>query len=385
MAKVIEIGPVESYGRDRLVGDGRPCYIVAEIGQNHNGDAYTALRLITQAANAGCDAVKMCKRHIPSDLTAAARAKPYEGPQSFGATYGEHRQALELPISDYKHLKDRIHYNEWPLVLFSTVCDLRSLEEMEEHVNPPLYKIASRDLDNLPLIEAVAKTYKPVILSTGFARSDHDVANALDVVRSHHLNVVLLYCVSLYPAPDEAVCFRQMEHYRDTFDVLVGFSDHTVGIHLAQTAVTLGACVVEKHITLARAMKGTDHAASLEPEGLRKFVRNIRGSERACNLSMCYATSPTPPVLAERERNYEKLGRSLTSRGWIRAGAVLVEADVCLKSPGSGIQWSDREKAFGRRVREHIRPDSTICWGHLEGSGEADGRLQGSGISAEQS
>ncbi|MHC4181609.1 MAG: N-acetylneuraminate synthase family protein, partial [Planctomycetota bacterium] len=172
----------------RKIGPGEPCFIVAELGQNHQGDVYTAVRMLKMAHEAGVDAVKLCKRDIDSDLTRAAQMEPYTGPQSFGPTYGEHRRALELSADDYKHLKERMRYNEWPEILFSTVCDQKSADEVEAAIDPPLYKIASRDLDNLPLLDHVASFCKPMILSTGMADAG-EVMDALMVVSDHHTDI----------------------------------------------------------------------------------------------------------------------------------------------------------------------------------------------------
>ncbi len=340
----------------RKIGPDEPCFIVAEIGQNHQGDAYTALRLITMAHEAGVDAVKLCKRHIPSDLTRAAYNAPYPGPQSFGPTYGKHREALELSIEEYTHLQERMRYNEYPEVFFATACDQKSVDKLEEHIKPPMYKIASRDLDNLPLIEYVARLGKPVVLSTGMARSEREIELALDAVHRDRYTggppVVLMHCVSKYPLPDDEAMLSQIDRLRKEFGCLVGYSDHTIGIHIGQAAVQSGAVMIEKHITLARAMPGTDHAGSLEPDGLKKFVRNIRATYRA--------TWDSPIDQTEIEANRRKLGRSLVSARAIRPGETITEDMLCLKSPGDGIRWVQRDRVVGHVARVLIPADVTI-------------------------
>lgn len=333
----------------KTIGHGLPCFIVAEIGQNHQGDPYTATRLMAKCADAGVDAVKLCKRHIPSELTREAYHAPYNGEHSFGRTYGEHREALELSPAEYRHLADRVRYNEWDFLLFATACDAQSVLDLEQSINPALYKVASRDLDNLPLIDQIARLGKPIILSAGMAR-EGDIERALDTVRCYHDQVVLMVCTSEYPTPNEHVGLWRVEEWGKRYGVLVGLSDHTPGIVAAQAAACLGACVVEKHVTLSRAMKGTDHAASLEPEGIERLVRNIRIQEQ-----MMRHYSPVECTEAIR-----KLGRSLVTTRAIAAGEVIGEGDVCLKSPGSGVHWYDRDMIVGRVARRALPADVTL-------------------------
>lgn len=336
----------------RKIGPDEPCFVVAEIGQNHQGDVYTAVRLLRAAHEAGVDAVKFQKRHIPSDLTTAARDAPYDNPHSFGATYGEHREALELRADEFRHLKNRMTYNQWPQVLFVTCCDKHSAAEIEEAINPPLYKVASRDLNNLPLIDYLARLGKPLILSTGMAARG-EIEAALTCVRKHHNQIILMYCVSEYPTPDDHVALLRIAELRDTYDVHVGFSDHTVGIHLAQAAVVLGAVVIEKHITLARCMKGTDHAGSLEADGLKRLTRNIAGIQAAMDYAQWVVNPDTLPAR-------KKLGRSLVTTQAISKGETIDEEDLCLKSPGTGLAWNERDKVIGRKATCDIEADVTI-------------------------
>lgn len=337
----------------RKLGADHPCFVVAEIGQNHNGDVYTAVRLLKAAHDAGVDAAKLCKRHIPSDLTAAARRQPYCGPQSFGPTYGEHREKLELTRRDYAHLKDRMRYNQWPEILFATVCDIPSLEDVEVALDPPLYKIASRDLDNLPLLCAVADTHKPVVLSTGMARDESEIGAALEVITRRHDKIVLMVCTSEYPTPNDHVHLWRLHWFRRFFGCLVGLSDHTPGIVAAQAAATLGACMIEKHLTLSRAMKGTDHAASLEPDGMARLVRNIREVEQMRGL-------PQPLSGLHDGQARKKLGRSLVTAREIPAGKRIELADLCLKSPGDGLPWASVTSVIGATTRRALPADVTI-------------------------
>lgn len=333
----------------RCIGDGHPCFIIAEIGQNHNGSMSIARELIDNVAFYHADAAKFCKRHIASELTREAYNKPYYGPQSFGETYGTHRQFLELSREQYGQLKS--HAVSKNVLFFATACDAPSVDDLED-VGVPMYKVASRDLSNLPLLDCIGRTGKPVILSCGMS-SMHEIGEALDTIRRHHNNIILMQCTSAYPAEYRDVNIRAMHTLRSEFDVLVGMSDHTIGFMVAVVSAALGAVVVEKHVTLARHLKGSDHACSLEPDGLRRLVRDIRNMEQALGDG---AKVVAQSILATRE----KLCRSLVSRCEIPQGTVLAEDMLCLKSPGTGLGWRDRHLIVGKAACRDIPADITL-------------------------
>ena len=345
----IEITPT------RRIGDEEPTFIIAEVGQNHNGSMVIARELIDNIAFHKADSVKFCKRDIPSELTKAAYDQPYYGPQSFGKTYGKHRECLELSKLQYKELQ--IYAESKGPIFFATACDAKSVEDLEE-VGVPLYKVASRDLTNLPLLDVIARTGKPVILSSGMDAME-EIGEALDTVRRHHNKIVLLQCTSSYPTAYREVNIRVMRTLRQEFDVLVGMSDHTVGIMAPVVAAAMGAVVVEKHVTLARHMKGTDHACSLEPDGLRRVVRDIRHMEEAMGDGVKRVTEN---VAGARR----KLCRSLVSKVAIPAGTVLAEEMLCLKSPGGGLLWRERGQVVGKRARRDIPADVTLAEADFE-------------------
>ena len=348
---------------DRFIGPGYPCFVVAEIGQNHDGEAYKAKALIEMAARAGADAVKFTKRDIESDLTAVERERAYDSP--FGKTYGEHREALELGENELEELLE--YAAGHGLYAFCTACDIPSVELLER-IGNPVYKIASRDADNGPLLEAIAKTGKPIILSTGMSSMPavvESVAMMCAVDCHAHTRLVALHCLSQYPAESCNVNLRAMEHMRGGFghngwDIPVGYSDHTPGLTTAVAAATLGACVVEKHITLNRASPGSDHAAALEENGLKLLVARIREMESAMGDTGCKVFEDS--CLKAKQ----KLGRSLTTTVDIPAGTQVEEEMVCLKSPGWGIQWKDRGKVIGGRSAENIPADATIQHGEVK-------------------
>jgi len=268
--KAIRIG-------ERLVGEGQPCYIVAEAGVNHNGERALALGLVDVAADARVDAVKFQKRSIPDLLIREALDAPYVNPNSLGATYGAHRERLELADDVWWELAD--HARKRGIGFFASAWDPPSVDFLEA-LGVPAFKIASADLTNLPLVEHVARKRRPVLMSTGMSEME-EIADAVGVVLRHTDQLVLLHCTSAYPANNDELNLRAMDLLRREFGVLVGYSGHERGLAPTEAAVALGAVVVERHLTTDRTLPGPDHAASLEPHGLELLVRNIRNVESA--------------------------------------------------------------------------------------------------------
>jgi sialic acid synthase len=261
------------------IGNGRPCYVIAEIGQNHQGDPYHAVRLIQMSAACGVDAVKLQARDCEKEFTQHRLDQPYNGRNSFGNTYREHRQKLDLQHDDFRLLKSRHKYNKNPAELFCTVCAITRLEELERDNWCKFYKIASKDMNNRELLKAVSATKKPVIISTGMSRTDKDIDNAYNLA-SKSAPVALMYCVSEYPTPIESVVLQRIDAMRARYGCPIGYSDHTAGVKVpAIAAIKHAADLVEVHVTKNRAQPGTDHAASLEEPGLRQLVEWIRTSE----------------------------------------------------------------------------------------------------------
>jgi sialic acid synthase len=338
----------------RRIGDDHPCYLVAEIGQNHNGRLAIARRLIDGVSD-WADAVKFCKRHLPSELTPDAYRRPYPGPQSFGHTYGRHREALELSIPQHAEL--RAYADQKNVTYFATACDPCSVDDLEA-IGVPGYKIASRDLTNLPLLDYVGRTGKPVVVSTGMD-SWGAISAALDTIRRLHDRIVLLQCTSAYPTVLEDVNLRAMQTMRREFGVLVGLSDHSLGTLVPQAAVAMGAVLIEKHVTLNRRMKGTDHACSLNIPQWRRMARNIRAVERALGDGV---KRIPPSVLPAKTR----LGRYVVSRCRIPRGTRLTEEMLCLKSAGEGLTWFDRQQLVGHLALRDIAEDERLTAADVE-------------------
>ncbi|THH39515.1 N-acetylneuraminate synthase family protein [Neolewinella litorea] len=331
------------------VGDGHPTFVIAEIGQNHNGSVDMAKKLIDMAVRCGADAVKFQKRDIPSELTKSAFDKIYDSPNSFGRTYGDHRIALELNEAEHLELKE--YALSVGIPYFCTPCDVPSVEMMER-IGVPFYKVASRDLTNLPALEAMGKTGKPVIISTGMA-SYEDIDDALEVLGKDRSDIIILQCISQYPADMENVNLQVMHTLREKYGKITGFSDHTAGIVASVAASVMGAAVIEKHITLSRAMKGSDQAGSLEEPGLKKMIEYIRLSEKAKGDGVKVVN---PATRAAKE----KLARSVTSNCDIPRGTILTEDMLCLKSPGTGLTWKDRTEILGKTAQMDIDADATL-------------------------
>ncbi len=257
----------------RSVGRGEPCFIVAEIGINHNGSVDLARKLISAALLAGCDAVKFQKRTVEVVYSAEDLARPRESP--FGSTNAELKRGLEFGYDEYRAIDDycRLHHIPW----LASCWDEGSVDFIGQF-SPPCYKIASACLTDDRLLQHHRKSNCPIILSTGMstlAQIDH----AVELLGTE--NLILMHCTSTYPSKPEELNLRTIQTLRERYGLPIGYSGHEVGLATSVAAVALGACVIERHITLDRAMWGSDQAASVEPQGLARLVRDIRAIETA--------------------------------------------------------------------------------------------------------
>jgi sialic acid synthase SpsE len=333
----------------RPVGEGHPCFVIAEAGVNHNGDPALAHRLIDVAVRAGADAVKFQKRSIGDILIRAALEAPYVKPHSFGLTYGEHREKLELPEDAYRELVE--HCRKDNILFLASAWDVRSADFVDE-LGVPAFKVASADLTNLPLLDHLAGKGRPILLSTGMSEMD-EIADAVATVRRHHDELVLLQCTSAYPCDNADVNLRAMETLRQAFAVPVGYSGHERGLAPTEAAVALGAVVVERHFTLDRTLPGPDHAASLEPRGLELLVRNIRNIETALG-------SPDKRLVPAERPVRERLAKSVAAARTIRAGAVITVRDLTVKGPGTGISPRFLAGLVGRVAEKDVEADTLL-------------------------
>ena len=261
----------------RLVGEGQPCFVLAEGGVNHNGDPELAEELVRIAAECYADGVKFQKRSIKDLLTRAALDRPYLKPTSLGATYGEHRVRLELDRGVWRRLRELA--TELGMEFSGSAWDHRSADFLLE-LGVPFLKTPSAVLTDLALLDHVARLGVPLIVSTGMS-TQQEVDEAVDVILKHTDQLILCQCTSSYPSDFADLNLRAMDTFRRRYDVLVGYSGHERGIAVTEAAATLGAVLVERHFTKDRTLPGPDHAASLEPIGLAKLVRDIRHIELA--------------------------------------------------------------------------------------------------------
>jgi sialic acid synthase len=345
----------------RRIDDASDCYVIAEIGHNHQGSLEKARDLIHAAKECGADAVKLQKRENSTLYTRALYDAPYDNENSFGATYGEHREALELPREAWVELRD--YTQELGIPLIATPFDVPSADFLAE-LELPAFKIASADLVNTPLLRHVASFGKPLLISTGGGTME-DVERALDAVLPLNRELCILQCTSVYPADAEDLNLRVIETLRERFpEHVIGLSDHFNGISMALVAYMLGARVIEKHFTLNHAWKGTDHAFSLMPEGLRKLVRDLRRAPLALG-------DGTKRRLSAEERPLAKMGKKLVAARPLEAGRLLAEGDVVAKSPADGgLPPYELERLIGRRLARALAGDEDVRFEDLEPAAE---------------
>lgn len=257
----------------KLVGDGQPCYVIAEIGINHNGNLDIAKRLISVAVAAGCDAVKFQKRTIDVVYSAEELARPRESP--FGNTNGELKEALEFDGDDFEEIDQYCKAVNIPW--FVSAWDEASVDEIARF-DVPCFKIASASLTDDNLLRHTRAKGKPIILSTGMS-TYQEIDHAIEVLGNKDL--IVMHSCSTYPAYYEELNLRAIPTMRERYGVPIGYSGHETGIASSVAAAVLGACAVERHITLDRSMWGSDQAASLEPNGISRLIRDIRLVEQS--------------------------------------------------------------------------------------------------------
>lgn len=341
-------------------------YIIGEIGQNHNGSVDIGKKIIDVITQPvidkyynqelpGIDAIKLTKRDLNEELAADAWNKPYNSPHSFGKTYGEHRQYLEL--NEEEHFELYKYARQKGLDVVETICAAGCLR-MFRYFEPDYIKVASRDLSNLPLLEALAETKIPMIISTGMSGKD-DLRAAVEVISQRHSNITILHCLSQYPSEYESINLRTIEYLQSEYpEYTIGYSDHSIGIVVPAVAVGLGAKVIEKHITLDRNMKGTDHAGSLAPDGIFRMVRDIRNIEKSIGVKDMFMSEVV-------KASKIKLERSIATRHDMQQGQVITENDIHLLSPGDGYKWASRSQVVGKQLATDLQKDQIIYKNHL--------------------
>ncbi len=350
------VAPV-SIGK-RVIGAGKPCFVIAEAGVNHNGDMALAFRLIDAAVAAKADAVKFQSFKAQQLVTAHAPKAEYQL-QTTLKTESQLAMLERLELSESNH-RLLLDYCEKKSILFLSTPFEEASADLLERLNIPAFKIPSGEITNLPFIAHVAQKNKPIILSTGMSTLE-EVRAAVEVIRREsgtENNLILLHCVSNYPAATVDVNLRAMDTLAESFQVPVGYSDHTDGLEVAYAAVARGACIIEKHLTLDRSLPGPDHRASTEPAEFSQLVRGIRSIEAALG---CSEKRP-----AASEMNVARVARkSLVAARDLSAGTRLERDCVVARRPGTGLPPSTLDKVLGRTVKSDIAAGMLIEWENL--------------------
>lgn len=341
--------------------DNNKVYVIGEIGQNHNGSVDLAKLLVEVASRPieeklfglslnRMDAIKLTKRDLKEELSTSQMNKVYNSPHSFGKTYGEHRAYLEL--NDEEHFEVYKYTKSLNIDFIETLCSIGCLSLLKKFT-PDKLKVASRDLTNLPLLEAMAETKIPIILSTGMS-GKKELDMAIKLITKHHSNISILHCVSQYPTEPQNTNLRTINYLQKKYPkYTIGYSDHTIGISAPIAAVAMGAKIIEKHITIDRCMKGTDQAGSLGIDGINRMMRDIRIIEQSLGIEDLFIDSSVD--IAKK-----KLERSIASNTYIKKGEIITKDKIHLLSPGDGFKWSEKELVIGKVATKNIMPNEII-------------------------
>ncbi|NHI01614.1 pseudaminic acid synthase [Oceanimonas sp. MB9] len=339
---------------NRKVGEGEPVYIISELSANHLHNLDYALKIVEISAACGVDAIKI------QTLTADTMTINCDKPEFIagGGTIWDGRKLYDLysetPLPYEWHDKIFNRAQELGIDCFSTPYDLTALEFLDQF-DMPAYKVSSFEIADIPLIEAIAKKGKPVIISTGIAELK-DIQEAVDACyRQGNNQVALLKCTSAYPAPYSSLNLKTIPNLKNTFGVVSGLSDHTLGIEVPVAAVALGASIVEKHVTLDRSLGGPDAEFSLEPDELKQMVNSIRNIEQALG-KVSYSIS-------DRIReNRIRFGRSLYFVRDIEKGQIISKEDVRSIRPGYGLPPKYMNDIVGKKATKNIERGTAVKW-----------------------
>lgn len=332
----------------KLIGEEEPCFIIAEAGSNHNGSLKQAKKLIDVAVEAKADAVKfqlykaeiLYSKYTP-EFSYLKGKNPYELIKS-----------IETPREWIKELVDHCKKNN--IDFLASAFDFEAVDLLNKYVSA--FKTASVEIVDLELIKYTAEKGKPMIISTGMANLGEieDVINAIKSIGIE--KIILLHCNSLYPTPTEIVNLKAMETMKNAFKIPIGFSDHTLGIHIPIAAVAMGACVIEKHFTLDRTLPGPDHSFAIEPDELKEMVRFIRDVENAQGEGIKEKSE------LESEEMYIKARRSIHAKVDIPKGVKITRGMLIIKRPGYGIKPKFIDLVMGRETKKDIKEDEWITW-----------------------
>jgi sialic acid synthase len=355
----------ELHVRGRRIAGDEPAYVIAEIGHNHQGDLEKAKALVHAAAECGVDAVKFQKRDNRRLFTRAFYDSPYDHENSFGATYGEHREMLELDKAGWFELS---RYSREAGVAFVAAAFDEPSADLLAELDVDAFKFASGDLLNVPFLRYVAAFGKPMFLSTGGGTLE-DIDRAVEAIAAVNRQLCVLHCTASYPAEVDDLNLSVIPSLTERYpELVIGLSDHHNGIAMAPVAFMLGARAFEKHFTLNHAWKGTDHAYSLMPDGMRRFVRDLHRVPAALGDGV-------KRRLPSEERPLEKMGKKLVAARELPAGHVLAEGDLVAKSPADGgLPPYELDRLLGRRLLRPLSFEQDVSLEDVDLAGELAAR-----------
>jgi len=337
---------------DRKIGENESTFIIAEAGSNHNRKLSQAKQLIDIASQAKVDAIKF--QVFSANKHYSKKTPKFSYLKSKKSTYDIIKEN-ELPrewigeLSDYSKEKD--------LIFLATPSDIEAIDLLES-IGVPAYKWASFEIVDLPLLKYVASKKKPIFLSTGLCNLD-DIKDALDTIYSTgNKDVVLLHCISLYPTAANQVNLRAMDTIKKEFNVLIGYSDHSLGIMIPIAAVARGATVIEKHFTISRKLEGPDHKFAIEPDELKMMVAGIREVKVSLGSSI-------KKMIPEEEEMARLARRSIIAKTNIPKGTIILEDMLIIKRPGFGIKPKYLNQVIGKKAKKDIQAEDVITWEYI--------------------
>lgn len=332
---------------NKKIGGNNQTYIIAEIGSNHNRDKKIAKKMIDKAAAAGVDAVKF--QTFKAEKLYSKKTPKFSKDK---VSPFDLIKSIEIPRKWHKEL---LEYTEKKgLQFLSSPFDYEAVDELDK-IGIPAFKIASFEIVDLELLEYIAKKKKPIILSTGMTNIE-EIEEALEAIRKQgNNNIILLHCTSMYPSPMDIVNLNAINTMSSVFKIPIGFSDHTIGIHIPIAAVAKGATVIEKHFTLDRKMEGPDHHFAIEPDELKQMVQNIRDIEKALGTGV-------KNVSKEEKEMYEKGRRSIIALENIPRGTKITREMLIIKRPGYGIKPKFIDSVIGKTAKKDIKADDWLTW-----------------------
>jgi N-acetylneuraminate synthase len=333
-------------------------YIIAEAGVNHNGDVALARQLVQAAKAAGADAVKFQTFRTENIVTRGTGMAEYQQANVGGdASQFDMIKALELAYADFEGLQALAR--EIGIDFLSTPDDEESLDFLADRLELPWIKIGSGEVTNLPFLRRIAAKHKPIILSTGMSTLG-EVERAVRVIReSNTQELVLLHCTTNYPCPSEEVNLRAMQTLAQAFQLRVGYSDHTLGTEVPIAAVALGACIIEKHLTLSKDMDGPDHRASMEPQEFAEMVRQLRAVEQALGTGIKWPNRSEEAIKGV-------VRRRIVAAADLPVGRRLAAEDLAYKRANAGLHVEYADQVVGMTLKSAVGRDAPITWDFLE-------------------